>query len=53
MVAAGVVREQGVVDTVKNNEFGFIKPVDRTEQIYFRVDDVINQDVIVTEVIIR
>ena len=43
MLSVGAVREQGIIETVRNNEFGFIKPADRTDQIYFRVDDVIDQ----------
>ena len=43
MLSVGAVREQGIIETIRNNEFGFIKPADRTDQIYFRVDDVIDQ----------
>jgi hypothetical protein len=50
MLAAGAVREQGVVDTVRNGEYGFIKPADRPDQIYFRLDDFIDQEMRVSEV---
>jgi cold shock CspA family protein len=30
-------------------EFGFVKPVDRSEVIYFKVDDVIDQDIRISE----
>jgi hypothetical protein len=43
MLSVGAVREQGVIDTIRNGEFGFVKPVDRSEVIYFKVDDVIDQ----------
>ena len=42
MLSAGAVREQGVIETVRN-DFGFIKPADRADQIYFRLDDMIDQ----------
>ncbi len=36
-------REQGVIDSIRNdNSCGFIKPVDRTELIFFRFDDIRN-----------
>jgi cold shock CspA family protein len=49
MLAMGAVREQGVVDSVRNNEFGFIRPTDRTEQIYFRLDDLADPEAKVTD----
>lgn len=39
MLDAGVKREQGVVSTLKKGEYGFIKPLDRKEEIYFRLED--------------
>ena len=39
MLEAGVQREQGVVSTLKKGEYGFIKPLDRKEEIYFRLVD--------------
>jgi cold shock CspA family protein len=49
MLSVGAVREQGVIDTIRNGEFGFVKPVDRSEVIYFKVDDVVDQDVRISE----
>ena len=40
MLDAGVPREIGVISTVKNKEYGFIRAQDRKEEIFFRVDDV-------------
>jgi cold shock CspA family protein len=40
MLAAGAVRELGVVSAVKNQEYGFIRAQDRKDEIYFRVDDI-------------
>lgn len=40
MLDAGVVRELGVISTVKNREYGFIKAQDRKDEIFFRLDDV-------------
>lgn len=39
MLDAGVPREQGVVSALKKGEYGFIKPLDRKEDIYFRAED--------------
>ena len=39
MLDAGVSREQGVVSALKKGEYGFIKPLDRKEEIYFRLED--------------
>lgn len=39
MLDAGVQREQGVVSTLKRGEYGFIKPLDRKEDVYFRIGD--------------
>lgn len=49
MLDAGVKREYGIIDTIKNKEYGFIRPVERPEQIYFRVDDVIREDIVLEE----
>lgn len=50
MLEAGSVKELGVVDTIRG-DYGFIKPQDRPDQIYFRVDDVVGDDVKISEVI--
>jgi cold shock CspA family protein len=39
MLDAGAVREQGIIEAIKN-DYGFIKPADSLEQIYFRLEDV-------------
>jgi cold shock CspA family protein len=39
MQDAGVAREQGVVSTLKRGEYGFIKPLDRKDEVYFRLGD--------------
>eukprot|EP00603_Paraphysomonas_imperforata_P008348 CAMPEP_0114425774 /NCGR_PEP_ID=MMETSP0103-20121206/7420_1 /TAXON_ID=37642 ORGANISM="Paraphysomonas imperforata, Strain PA2" /NCGR_SAMPLE_ID=MMETSP0103 /ASSEMBLY_ACC=CAM_ASM_000201 /LENGTH=1204 /DNA_ID=CAMNT_0001594643 /DNA_START=179 /DNA_END=3793 /DNA_ORIENTATION=- len=39
--SSGVAREQGVIDTIKN-DFGFVRPADRQEQIFFRLEDVLD-----------
>lgn len=49
MLSVGAVREQGVIEAIRNNEFGFIKPADRSEQIYFRMDDVIDPETRINE----
>jgi cold shock CspA family protein len=38
MLESGVVREKGIVTTLKNGEYGFIRPLDRKEEVYFRMD---------------
>lgn len=48
MFDMGIPRCQGIVDSIKG-EYGFIRRVDSPTQIYFRVDDVIQKDTIVTE----
>jgi len=46
MLDAGAQSEQGIIDTIKSGEnYGFIKPADRTGNIYFRFDDFIDQDI--------
>jgi hypothetical protein len=40
MIASGAIREQGIVVTVKG-EFGFLKPADRPDEIYFRIQDLV------------
>ena len=51
MLDAGAVREHGILDTVRASDgYGFIKPADRTSQIYFRFSDFVDQDVRVNEV---
>jgi cold shock CspA family protein len=49
MLDAGAVQEAGIVDALKG-DYGFIKPRDRKEQIYFRVSDMIDQEVNVESV---
>lgn len=39
MLDAGAHREQGVVSALKKGEYGFIKPLDRKDEIYFRLGD--------------
>ena len=47
---AGVKMEQGIIDTIKGREFGFIRSCDRPEQIYFRLDDMVQLDTPTLEV---
>jgi len=45
MMESGAQREQGIIETVKFGEnFGFIKPADRTGHIYFRFEDLTDQE---------
>ena len=37
----GVAREQGVIETIKN-DFGFIRPMNQPEQMFFRLEDVLD-----------
>lgn len=39
MLDAGATREQGIVTALKKGEYGFIKPLDRKEEIYFRLEE--------------
>jgi cold shock CspA family protein len=39
MLDAGVVRELGIVSALKNYEYGFLKALDRKDEIYFRMED--------------
>lgn len=39
LLEAGAVRELGVVSALKKTEYGFIKALDRKEEIYFRLED--------------
>ncbi|KAJ1418472.1 hypothetical protein B484DRAFT_142174 [Ochromonadaceae sp. CCMP2298] len=39
MLDAGVKRELGIVSALKNGEYGFIKALDRKDEIYFRMED--------------
>jgi hypothetical protein len=50
MLVAGAVREQGVVEAIRGGEYGFIKPADRPNQIYFRLDDFVDREMRVSEV---
>ena len=52
MLATGARRKQGIVITMKS-DFGFIKPEDQPDEIYFRLRDVVSssdQPVKITEV---
>ncbi|CAE7566232.1 unnamed protein product, partial [Symbiodinium microadriaticum] len=46
---AGVKMEQGVIDTIKGREFGFIKACDRADHLFFRLDDIIDQETLCNE----
>ena len=50
MLEAGAIREVGVVTTVKNKEYGFIRAQDRKEELYFRLDDLAEENVKIEEV---
>ncbi len=50
MLEAGAIREVGVVSTIKNKEYGFIRAQDRKEEIYFRLDDFAEDHVNIEEV---
>ena len=39
MLDAGVEREYGIVSALKKGEYGFIKPLDRKDEIYFRLEE--------------
>lgn len=39
MLDAGVEREYGIVTALKKGEYGFIKPLDRKDEIYFRLEE--------------
>lgn len=43
LLDAGAVREQGVVSTNKG-DYGFIKAQDRKDEVYFRIDDVLDDE---------
>lgn len=47
---AGVAMEQGVVDSIKGRDFGFIKGCDRAEDLFFRLDDLVDQETLCNEV---
>lgn len=42
MLEAGVKREMGSITSIKRGDFGFIKCVDRKDEIFFRLDDINN-----------
>ncbi len=43
MTESGIPRLQGFIENISSNrDYGFIKPADRTENIYFRLDDSTN-----------
>lgn len=45
MLAAGAVAQQGIVVTVRA-DFGFLKPADSPEEVYFRIKDVLSDQVV-------
>jgi hypothetical protein len=47
---AGVAMEQGVIDSIKGREFGFIKGCDRADHLFFRLDDLVDQETLCNEV---
>lgn len=48
---AGVLQEQGVIDAIKG-DYGFIKSCDRAEQLFFRLDDIVDETIRPNEVYI-
>lgn len=50
MLEAGAVREVGVVTTLKNKEYGFIRAQDRKDELYFRMDDIADENQEIEEV---
>ena len=52
MLDAGAVREMGSICSIKRvGEFGFIKSIARKEEIFFKLDDIVDQSVQVSEVV--
>ena len=49
MLDAGASQEIGIVDTLKG-DYGFIRPQNRKEQIYFRVSDLLDQEARIEQV---
>ena len=51
MLDAGAVREVGSVCSIKRGgDFGFIKTLTRKEEVFFKLDDVVDNSATVTEV---
>lgn len=51
MLDAGAVREMGSICSIKRvGEFGFIKSITRKDEIFFKLDDIVDQSVQVSEV---
>lgn len=51
MLDAGAIREMGSICSIKRvGDFGFIKSITRKEEIFFKLDDVVDQSVQVSEV---
>lgn len=46
---AGVLQEQGVIDAIKG-DYGFIKSCDRADQLFFRLDDIVDETIRPNEV---
>jgi hypothetical protein len=46
---AGVVQEHGVIDSIKG-DYGFIKSCDRVDQLFFRLDDLVDETIRPNEV---
>ena len=52
MLDAGAVREMGSICSIKRvGEFGFIKSITRKDEIFFKLDDIVDQSVQVSEVV--
>jgi cold shock CspA family protein len=50
MIDAGAVREIGIVTSLKNKEYGFIKSQDRKDEVYFRMDGFLDdEDTVIRE----
>lgn len=53
MLDAGAVREIGIVTSLKNKEYGFIKSQDRKDEVYFKMDGFLDdEDTVIREVCI-
>ena len=46
---AGVLQEHGVIDSIKG-DYGFIKSCDRADQLFFRLDDLVDEAIRPNEV---
>jgi hypothetical protein len=50
MVIRNELSSAGIIDAIKPGDYGFIKPADQPDQIYFRVDDFVDENVTPKEV---